>query len=141
MEGEWVNAGSSVENKKEIAQLVVFVMVGCARALRGKKIPKLEITGFLEQFANGDKTEPKRAVLSLVGRFKQEEGGVLSVVSLTGSKLRIREWARRLLEMKVRSGQTKCFLSQGKNGSSAQMGDFGEPLIERLVWIQKNAQG
>jgi hypothetical protein len=55
----------------EIAQLAVFVMVGYARALRGEEIPKLEITGLLEHFAEGGKMEPKHVMLSLVGRFKQ----------------------------------------------------------------------
>jgi hypothetical protein len=41
----------------------------------------------------------------------------------------------------VRSGQTQGFLFRCKNGSPAKMGDFDEPLIERLIWIQENTQG
>jgi hypothetical protein len=74
MEGEWINAGSLVEKKMEIAQLTVFVMEGFARAFRGEKIQKLEITVFLKHFVEGDKTKPKHAMLYLVGRSKQEEG-------------------------------------------------------------------
>jgi hypothetical protein len=91
----------------ELAQLALLVMLGYARALRGEEIPKLEITGLLKHFAEGDKTSPKRIMLSLVGRFKQEDGErqhYLPVAAVTGSGLYIRDWTRRLLERKVRSG-------------------------------------
>jgi predicted glycoside hydrolase/deacetylase ChbG (UPF0249 family) len=42
MEGGWITAGSLVENKMEIAQLAVFVMVGYAQPLCGEEIPKLD---------------------------------------------------------------------------------------------------
>jgi hypothetical protein len=54
MEGEWTQAGVFRERKMEIAQLDVFVMVGYARALRGEEIRKLEITGLLKHFSEGD---------------------------------------------------------------------------------------
>jgi hypothetical protein len=76
----------------EIDQLAVFVMVGHTRVLRGEEIPKLEITCLLNHFSEGDRTEPKHAMLSLVGRFKQEEGDrqpFLPVAVVTGSGLRI----------------------------------------------------
>jgi hypothetical protein len=41
----------------------------------------------------------------------------------------------------VKYGYTQGFLFRRKNGSPAKMGDFDEPLIERLVWIQENMQG
>jgi hypothetical protein len=50
MEGEWIHVGSLTENKMEIAQLAMFVMVGYARALRCGEIPKLEITGLLKHY-------------------------------------------------------------------------------------------
>jgi hypothetical protein len=123
----------------EIAQLAVFVMVGYARALRGEEIPKLEITGLLKHFAEGGKTEPKHVMLSLVGKFKQEDGErqhFLPVADVTGSGIKIRECMRRLLELKVKYRHTQGFLFRRKNGSPAKMGDFDEPLIDRLVWIQ-----
>jgi hypothetical protein len=105
---------------------------------------KLEITGLLKHFAEGDKTTPKHVMLSLVGRFKQEDGErqhYFPVAAVTGSGLRIRDWIRRLLELKVRSGQTQGFLFRRKNGSPAKLAEFDEPLIERLVWIQENTEG
>jgi hypothetical protein len=112
MEGEWIQAGVGRDRKMEIAQLAVFVMVGYARALCGEETPKLEITGLLKHFAEGDKTTPKHAMLSLVGMFKQEDGErqhYLPVAAVAGSGLHIRDWIRRLLELKVRSGQTQGF--------------------------------
>jgi hypothetical protein len=96
MEWEWTNAGSLMENKMEIAQLAVFVMVRYARALRDEEIPKIEIIGLLEHFTESDKTVPKHVMLLfLVGRFKQEDGErqhFLPVVVVTRSGLRIRDW-------------------------------------------------
>jgi hypothetical protein len=40
----------------------------------------------------------------------------------------------------VRSGQMQGFLCRRKKGSSAKIGDFDETLIERLVWVEENAQ-
>jgi hypothetical protein len=120
----------------EIAQLAVFVMVGYARAL--------EITGLLKFFAEEDNTTPKHVMLSLVGRFKQDDGErqhYSLVAAVAGSGLHIIDWIRRLLELKVRSGQTQGFLFRRKNGSPAKLADFDEPLIERLVWIQENTEG
>jgi hypothetical protein len=83
-------------------------------------------------------------MLSLVGRFKQEDGEIqhfLLVAAVTGSGIQIREWMRRLLELKVKCGHIQGFLFRRKNRSPAKMGEFDEPLIERLVWIQENTQG
>jgi hypothetical protein len=60
--------------------------------LYGEEIPKLEITGLLKHFAEGDKTEPNDVMLSLVGRFKQEDGEIqhfLPVDAVTGSGIKI----------------------------------------------------
>jgi hypothetical protein len=113
--------------------VVAFLMVGYGRDLRGEEIPKLEITGLLKHFDEGDRIVPKHVMLSLVGRFNQEDGEMqpfLPVAAGTGSGLRIRDWARRLLELKVRSGQTQGFLFRRKKGSPVKM-----------VWIQENTQG
>jgi hypothetical protein len=144
VEGEWIQAGVGRERKMEIAQLAVFVMVGYARALRGEEIPKLEITGLLKHFAEGDNTTPKYVMLSLAGRFKQEDGErqhCLPVAAVTESGLRIRDWIRRLLELKVRGGQTRGLLFRRKHRSPAKLADFDEPLIERLAWIQETTEG
>jgi hypothetical protein len=89
MEGEWMQTGVLRENKMDISQLAVFVMVGYARDLRGEEIPKLDITGLLKHFAEGDKTTPKHVMLSLVGKH-QEDGErqyFLPVAAVTGSSL------------------------------------------------------
>jgi hypothetical protein len=143
MEGEWMQADVLREIKMDISQLAVFVLVGYARALRGEEIPKLDNTGLLKKIAEGAQTTPKHSMLSLVGMFKQEDGErqhYLPVVAVTGSGLHIRDWIRRPLELKVKSGQTQGFLFRLKNGSPAKWADFDEPLIERLVWIQENTE-
>jgi hypothetical protein len=143
MEGKWIQAGVFREIKMEIAQLAVFVMVGYARELRGEEIPKLEITGLLKHFSEGDKNTPKHIMLSLVGMFNQDYGErrhYLPVAVEMGTDLCNRDCIIRILELKVRSGQTQCFYFE-KNGSRAKLEDFDEPLIERLVSIQENTEG
>jgi hypothetical protein len=61
----------------EVAQLEVFIIVRYARALRGEEISKLEITGLLKHYAEGERTEPTHITLSLVVVVvggNQEEG-------------------------------------------------------------------
>jgi hypothetical protein len=101
MECEWIQAGVFREREMEIAQLAVFVMVGYARASRGGEIPKLEITGLLKYVAEGDTPTPKHVMLSLVGRFNQEDGERQHYLPVAGSGLRIRDWIRRLMELEV----------------------------------------
>jgi hypothetical protein len=75
----------------------MFLMVGYARALRGEEIRTLEIAGLLNHFVEGDKTTPKYVMLSLLGRFKQEDGErqhYLPVAEVMGSSIRIRDWIR-----------------------------------------------
>jgi hypothetical protein len=55
-------------------------------------------------FSNGA-LETRHVTLSLIGRFKQmewEQQRFLPIAAETGSGLRIREWAERLLDEKAR---------------------------------------
>jgi hypothetical protein len=66
-------------------------------------------------------------MLSLVGRFKQEDEErhfFWSLAVVMGSDLRIIDWIILILELKVRSGQTQGFLFQRKNGSQAKLAYF-----------------
>jgi hypothetical protein len=144
MEGEWIGAENSEVKKMDIAQLAVFVMVGYARALCGKETPKLEIMGLLKHFSEGGKQDPKHVMLSSVGKFKQEDRErqhFFHVAAVTGYGIKISEWMRRLIELKVRCGNTQGLLFRRKNGSPSKVGEFDDPLIEQLVWIQDNTQG
>jgi hypothetical protein len=58
----------------EIAQLACFVFLGYARTLRGEDITKIELGGVRKYFNDGA-LEPKHVTLSLIGHFKQLEGG------------------------------------------------------------------
>jgi hypothetical protein len=100
LEREWEAARDNAGNRLEIAQLACFTLLGYARALRGEEIIKIELSGVRKYFGDGA-TEPRHVTLSLIGRFKQVEGGqqhFLPVDAVTGSGLRIREWVDCLLK-------------------------------------------
>jgi hypothetical protein len=77
--------------------------------LRGGEIPKIELTGVIIYFSDGATTNPPHVNLSLIGRFKQEEGEkqhILPVEVVTVSGLRLRKWMERLLSEKKAAGLT-----------------------------------
>jgi hypothetical protein len=74
LEKEWEAARDKAINRLEIAQVACFALLGYARALRGEEITKIELSGVRKYF--GDRaTEPRHVTLSLIGGFKQVEGG------------------------------------------------------------------
>jgi hypothetical protein len=74
LEEEWAAAQHDVVKRLDIAQLASFVFLGYDRALRGDEINKIEIDGVRKYFFDGA-LEPKHITLSLIGSFKQLEGG------------------------------------------------------------------
>jgi hypothetical protein len=122
MEEEWGAARLEAGKRLEIAQLACFVFLGYARALRGEEITKIELSGVRTYFADGA-LEPRHVTLSLIGRFKQMEGGhhhFLPVAAETGYGLRIREWVEILLEEKARVGLTTGFMFLKNDGTPAK---------------------
>jgi hypothetical protein len=127
-----------------VAQLACFVFFGYARALRGKEIPKIELTGVIKFFSDGATTNPPHVTLSLIGRFKQEEGEqqhFLPATAVTGSVMRLINWMELLLEEKRAAGLTSGFMFLNSAGKVAKAADFEEQFITRLEWIQQNSEG
>jgi hypothetical protein len=73
LEKEWEAARDNAGNLLKIAQLACFALLGYARALRGEEITKIELSGVIKYFGDGE-TEPRHVTLSLIGRFKQVKG-------------------------------------------------------------------
>jgi hypothetical protein len=112
LEEEWAEAQHDAVKRLDIVQLVSFVFLGYARYLRGEDIIKIELGEVRKYFADGA-LEPKHVTLSLIGRFKQFEGGqqkILPVAGLTGSGIRVREWVEILLLEKAEVGLTSGFI-------------------------------
>jgi hypothetical protein len=122
LEEEWLAARLEAGKRLEIAQLACFVFLGYARALRGEEITKIELSGVRKYFADGA-MEPRHVTISLIGRFKQMEGGqqhFLPIAAETGSGLNIREWVGRLLDEKARLGLTTAFMFLKRDGTPAK---------------------
>jgi hypothetical protein len=112
LEAEWAASRESAPKRLEVAQIACFVFLGYARALRGEEITKIELGGVRKYFADGA-VEPKHVTISLIGQFKQLEGEqqhFLPVAAVTGSGIRILEWAGRLLLEKEAVGLVSGFL-------------------------------
>jgi hypothetical protein len=108
--------------------------LGYARSLRGEEITKIELSGVRNYFGGGA-MEPRHVTLSLIGRFRQVEGGqqhFLPVDAVTGYGLRIREWVERLLKEKEMTGVISGFMFLKKDEKTARAADFDEALIQRL---------
>jgi hypothetical protein len=58
LEWEWQAAGDSRVNKMGVVQLTCFIFFRYARALRGKEIPNIELTGVIKYFPDGATTKP-----------------------------------------------------------------------------------
>jgi hypothetical protein len=117
--------------------------LGYARALRGEETTKIELSGAMKCFGYGG-LEPRHVTLSLIGRFKQEEGEqqhFIPVAAVTDSGLRIREWVERLLKEQEAVGVVSGFMFLKKDCSAARAADLEEALVERLEWIQQNPVG
>jgi hypothetical protein len=115
-------ARSEAGKRLEIAQLAFFVCLGYAWALRGEEITKIELSGVWKYFDDGA-VDPRHASLSLIGWFKQMEGGhqhFLTIAADTGYGLRIREWVERLLEEKAGVGLTMGFVFLKRDGTPAK---------------------
>jgi hypothetical protein len=131
-EKEWESARYNAGNWLEIAQLACFALLGYAQALRGEEITKIEVSGVRKYFGDGV-MEPRHVTLSLIGRFKQVEGGqqhFLPVAGVMGSGLQIREWVERLLKEKEMTGVISGFMFLRKDGKTARTADFEEALVE-----------
>jgi hypothetical protein len=140
LEKEWVAAPDNAEIRLEIAQLACFVLLGCARALRGEEITKIELSLVRRYFGDGALVRC-HVTLSLIGRFKQVEGEhhhFLPVDAVTGFGLRIRQWVERLFKEKEAMGAVAGFICLKKDDSAVWAADFEEGLVERLEWIQQN---
>jgi hypothetical protein len=127
----------------EISQLACSVFLDYARALRGEEITKIEISGIRKYFADGA-LETRHVTLSLIGRFKQMEGGYqhfLPIATDTGSGIKIQEWVGILLDDKASVGLTTAFIFLKRDGRPAKAIYFEEALLEKLEWIQQNTSG
>jgi hypothetical protein len=94
-------------------------------------------------FADGA-MEPRHVTLSLIGRFKQTEGGqqhFLSIAVEIGSGLRIREWVERFMEEKAGVGLATGFVFLKRDGTLDKAIYFEAALVENLEWIQQNTSG
>jgi hypothetical protein len=127
----------------DITQLVRFVFLGYARALRGEEIAKIDLSGVRKYFADGA-VDPWHVTILLIGRFKQIEGGhnhFLPIGVETGSGIKIRERVGGFLDEKARVCLTTGFMFLKRHGTPAKAIYVVKALVESLESIQQNISG
>ena len=121
----WERADGA-EEKRKVANVMAFVVIGFVASLRGEEVPLVSIKGLR---AFWTETLPKRFVmLTLRGRFKGEDNlkwHLVPVVDVTSSGIRVRRWVHRLLTLRLREDKVEEGpLFVDKNGKRAKMRDF-----------------
>lgn len=131
----WTRA-DGVEERRKIANVMAFVVIGFCASLRGEEVPLVSIMGLLSFWRE---TLPKNFVmLTLRGRFKGEDNlkwHLVPVVDETNSGIRVRRWVHRLLTLRLKEDKVKegPLFADG-NGKRAKMRDFNADF-QQLVSV------
>ena len=127
----WERA-EGVEEKRRIANVMAFVVIGFCASLRGEEVPLVSLKGLLSFW---EETMVKGfLMLTLRGRFKGENNlkwHLVPVVDETSSGIRARRWVHRLVHLRL----TEDRVEEGPlfvdgNGKRAKMRDFNSTFQE-----------
>ena len=138
--GECDYQKSTCENeKRDIENLLAFVIIGFCLSLRGEEVPLTCIEGLLTYWEKTRQHRIPHMMITLKGKFKGEQNMRWHCVPLadrTKSKIPTRRWVSRLLSRRTRvDGRKSGPLFANKDGNRASLGDF-DPLfrdyLERL---------
>ena len=133
-EAEWL-ATEDPRERREIENVLAFVVIGYGASLRGEEVPLASIRGILafweENVGQGFLT------IALRGKFKGEDNlrwHLAPIVDETGSGIMVRKWVHRLL--KARLGEIPAGESQegplfvNQKGERASIADYDEAFRE-----------
>ena len=125
--GEYAwEATKDPQERREIAEIMAFVVVGFGASLRGEELPLISIKGLLAFWAE---TQSKGFVMiPLRGKFKGEDNirwHLVPIVDTTRSGIRVRRWVHRLLEDRMRrDGVKEGPLFVNAHGRAARLSDY-----------------
>jgi hypothetical protein len=121
----WKMAADTQE-RRGIANIMAFVVIGYGASLRGEEVPLASIKG-LNKF--WEETRRRKLVMvTLRGKFKGEDNlrwHLVPIVDVTSSGIQVRKWVRRLLFIRCRvDGVEEGPLFVNEAGKQARLSDY-----------------
>ena len=130
LEAEWINPGTDPTRKRLITMVCGYIVVTFGYSLRGHEGFWTDAGRLCEGIGTGRNPsvgERRHVLVSLLGRFKGEQGSRMHVFPLsdrTSSGIRIRLWLERVV---------KILLDERKENCPAFCDGEGYQLTERMV--------
>ena len=128
--------------KRSLIMLGSFLMIGFVCGLRGNEIFLVEAEGIQKMIEKGkkeDEAKLEHVVIPLLGRFKNEDGErwhLMVSVPITNSKLKVREWIEKLVDVlrEERRGLGPAFCDD--DGEMLSYSWLDERFVEEVKRVQ-----
>ena len=139
---DWNRSGCEIE-RKEIEEVVTFMLLSFCAALRGEEVPLVEIGGLLKFWKETKEGPIPHIMVTLRGRFKAEKGlrwHCVPVGDATrhGSPIPLRRWLSRLMIRRVhKEGCKSGWLFAQKNGMKGRLAKYDESFKGYIGRVQE----
>ena len=129
----WERAADDSE-RKEIASVLAFVVVGFCASLRGEEIPLVSMRGLWEYWED---TMPEGFVMiPLRGKFKGEDclgWHLVPLVDFTSSGIKVRRWVHRVLRLRLTlDGDEEGPLFVNNSGAKVRLRDYNSTFQQYI---------
>ena len=133
--GEWMwERAEGAAERKEIANIMAFVVIGFCASLRGEEISLVSMRGLLAFWQ--DTIQKGFIMVTLRGRFKGEDNlkwHLSPIVDITSSGIKVRRWVHRLLFLRL----TEDLVEEGplfvnSAGNRARMRDYNDTFQQYI---------
>ena len=142
-EGDWQQTVEE-EERKDIEEVVTFMLISFCGALRGEEVPLVAIEGLLKFWRETQEATTPHIMLTLRGRFKGEKElkwHCVPVAEFTrsGAVIPLRLWLTRLLKRRVTVEECKDgWLFTKKSGKArARISDYDDLFRDYLGRVQQ----
>ena len=139
LEAEYILADMDTE-RKEIADISVFILAALLGALRGEEVVKMVVVETREYFALSiNNVKYKDEFLPLRGRLKGENGEGYHIVAVSAeidSGLKIGPWIDRGLVLKERRGITQVYYFCRENNRRLKLPELERRIMDRVAGVQ-----
>ena len=142
LEAEWTSLETSDERKRIVLMSAAYICVTFGYSLRGNEGLWVDAQRLIDGI-NVGKHDPRAShvIISLLGRFKGEEGDrmhVFPLSSVTKTGIRIRLWLERLVALLRKEGKTDCPAFCDEEGFQLAMSDIEAIMHPVLKNLQKD---
>lgn len=140
-ERDWQVAEDPAE-KKEIEEVICFMLIEFCAGLRGEEVPLIEISGLVRFWKETQESKIPHIMLTLRGRFKAEKGlrwHCVPVADLTrsGARIPLRLWLTRFMHRRVNlEGDKFGWLFARNNGTRGRLSDYDDVFRSYVSRVQ-----